>query len=128
AQGLRRPGPVDVERRPGERTPAARFIGAEHEDPVRLGRAAGLVAPQLRHLADGRDVVEGYTREPIAFGLGGLFPGTLSEADAAVDPSAAVGLDVADDEHDDGIVGEDGSESGEHVAQERKVWLAVVGI
>ena len=59
AQRPRRPGPVDVERGAGERPAAARLGRAEDEDPVGLRRPAGLVAPQLGHLATGRDVVEG---------------------------------------------------------------------
>src|SRR5688500_6903320 len=73
-QRPRRPGPVDVERGAGEGSPPADLGGAEHEDAVRLGGTAGLRAPQLGHLAQGRHVVEGDTGESIAFGLGRLLP------------------------------------------------------
>ena len=111
-----------------EGAPAARLGGAEDEDPVGLGGAAGLGAPQLGHLAQGGDVVERDARESIALRLGGLLPGALGQPDAALDPSAAVGLDVTDDEHDHGVVGQDRAEPGEDVAQEGEVRLAVVGV
>ena len=88
----------------------------------------GLVAPQLRHLAEGGDVVERDARQSIALRLGGLFPGALGEPDAALDAPPAVGLDVADDQDDDRVVGKDRTQAGEDVAQEGEVRLAVVGV
>ena len=75
-----------------------------------------------------RDVVEGDAGQAVALGLGGGLPGPLGEADPALDAPPAVGLDVTDDEDDDGVVGEDRPEAGEHVAQEQEVRLAVVGV
>jgi hypothetical protein len=43
----------------GEGSAPARLGRAEDEDPIGLRRPAGLVAPELRHLPMGRDVVEG---------------------------------------------------------------------
>ena len=45
-----------------------------------------------------------------------------------MDPPAAVRLDVADDQHDHGVVGEDRAQAGQDVAQEHEVRLAVVGV
>ena len=106
----------------------AGFGRAEDEDAVGLRRAPRLGAPQLRHLADGRDVVEGDPGQAIALRLGGLLPGPLGEADTALDAPTAVGLDVADDQHDHGVVGKDRTQAGQDIAQEREVRLAVVGV
>ncbi len=111
-----------------QRAPAAGLGGAEHEDPVGLGGPARLVAPQLGHLADGGHVVHRDAGEAVALGLRGGLPGPLGKADAALDATAAVRLDVADDQHDDGVVGQDGAQPGKDVAQEEQVRLAVVGV
>ena len=128
AQPLRRPAPVDVERRPGEGPAAARLGRAEDEDAVGLRGPPGLVAPQLGHLANGCDVVERDPGELVALRLGSGDPGPLGQADPAADVPPAVGLDIADDEDHDRVVGEDRPQAGEDVAQEEQVRLAVVGI
>ncbi len=75
-----------------------------------------------------RDVVERDTGQSIALRLGRRFPDALGEADAAADPATPIGLDVADDEDDDRVVGQDRAQSGEDLAQEHEVRLAVMGV
>src|SRR6478752_1421231 len=128
AQGPWRPGPVDVGAGAGERASAAGLGRAEDEEAVGLRGAAGLAAPQLRHLADGRDIVESHAGESIALGLGGVLPDALGEPDAAPDPSTAIGLDVADHQHHHRVVRERRAQTGRDVAQEREVRPAVVGV
>src|SRR3954447_8774973 len=99
AQGPRRPRPVDVVGSTRDGATAPGLGRAEDEQTVGLGRSARFGAPQFRHLADRRDVVERDTGQAVPLGLGGCFPDPLRKADAAADPSPAVRLDVADDEH-----------------------------
>src|SRR3954469_5268487 len=59
SEAARRPVPVD-RGRGGTDGPAAACVGRpEDEDAVRLRRAPGLGAPELRHLAVGCDLVAG---------------------------------------------------------------------
>src|SRR6185436_4646286 len=106
----RRPLPVDRGRGGGEGAAPARLGGAEDEDPVGLRRPARLVAPQLRHLPIGGHVVEGDPGEAIAQRLSRRLPDPLREPDRAPDGPAPVELDVADDEDDDRVVGQDVSQ------------------
>ena len=67
-------------------------------------------------------------RQPIAFRFGGGFPDAGGEVHATADVATAVGLDVADDQDEDGVVGEDRPQPGEDVAHEGEVRLAVMGV
>ena len=107
AECSRRPAPVDVEPGSGKRPAATRLRRAEDQDPIGLRRPAGFDAPQLGHLATGRHVVERDTGQRVALRRRGRFPDALGKPDAAPDRAAAIGLDVPDDEDDDGVVGQD---------------------
>ena len=100
----------------------------EDQDPIRLRRAARFDAPQLGHLAAGRDVVECNAGQGVALRCRGRFPDALRQPDAAPDRAAAICLDVPDDEHDDRVVGQDGAHVPQHVPKEGEVWLAMMGV
>ena len=63
-----------------QRPTTARLAGRQDEQTVELGRPAGLVAPQLGHLAERVDLVEGHSRQSVAFRGRRLRPDLLGKA------------------------------------------------
>ena len=83
-------------------------------------------APNL-HLR-GPNVVQGHAGQAVALGGGRGLPDALGEGNRACDRSPPIELHVADHEDDDRVVGKGGSQTGQDVAKEHEIWLAVVGI
>jgi hypothetical protein len=122
------PGPVDRQVGRRERATPPGLGGAEDEDPVRLGRAARLVAPQPGHLAVGRDLVPDEADEAEPGRIRGLLPRALRKADPDRGGPAPVHLHIADHHHDDPVVRERGPQVGQHITEEGEVGLPVVRV
>ncbi len=115
------PGPLDRRNGRRDRSPPPQLGRPEHEQPVDPGRPAGFRAPETRELVPRVDLVGSDPGQQVALGLGGGLPREARQRVLLAPGAPEIGRHVAEHEHDDRVVGEDGAKPAQHVPEEAAV-------